>query len=93
MKDNCGFDAIDTILKLRAAHGSVKYAGLDIETGDVADMFARGIVDPLRVKTQAIKSAAEVCTMVLRIDDMLKAREKSMMDVAPEHNIHNYDMS
>jgi hypothetical protein len=31
--------------------------------------------------------------MVLRIDDMLRAREKDMMDVAPEHNIHNYDMS
>jgi thermosome len=90
--DNCGFDAIDTILKLRAAHGSVKYAGLDINTGDVANMFAKGIIDPLRVKTQAIKSATEVCTMVLRIDDMLRAREKSMMDVAPEHNIHNYDM-
>lgn len=89
--DNCGFDAIDTILKLRAAHGSVKYAGLDIETGEAADMLERNIVDPLRVKTQAIKSAVEVCTMVLRVDDMLKAREQAMMDVAPEHNIHNYD--
>ncbi|WP_406662126.1 thermosome subunit alpha [Methanolobus sp. ZRKC3] len=89
--DNCGFDTIDTILKMRASHGSVKYAGLNIETGDVADMIEKGIVDPLRVKTQAIKSATEVCTMVLRVDDMLKAREKQMMDVAPEHNIHNYD--
>lgn len=90
--ENCGFDVIDTLINLRAKHGTVKNAGLDIETGDVVDMLERGIVDPLRVKTQAIKSAAESAIMVLRIDDMLRAREQAMMDVAPEHNIHNYDM-
>ncbi|MDY0386885.1 MAG: thermosome subunit alpha [Methanolobus sp.] len=90
--ENCGFDVIDTLINLRAKHGTVKNAGLDIETGDVVDMLERGIVDPLRVKTQAIKSAAESTIMVLRIDDMLRAREQAMMDVAPEHNIHNYDM-
>ncbi|MDW7732941.1 MAG: thermosome subunit alpha [Methanolobus sp.] len=90
--ENCGFDAIDTLLKLRASHGTVKYGGLNIATADVDNMLEMGIVDPLRVKTQAIKSAAEVSTMILRIDDMLRAREQAMMDVAPEHNIHNYDM-
>lgn len=91
--ENCGFDAIDTIIDLRSMHGTVKNAGLDIETGDVVDMFAKGIVDPLRVKTQAIKSAVEAAVIVLRVDDMLRAREQEMMDVKPEHNIHNYDMS
>ncbi len=90
--ENCGFDVIDTLVNLRSKHGTVKNAGLDVETGDVVDMLERGIVDPLRVKTQAIKSASESAIMVLRIDDMLRAREKAMMDVAPEHNIHNYDM-
>ncbi|AFV25366.1 thermosome [Methanolobus psychrophilus R15] len=91
--ENCGFDAIDMLLNLRASHGTMKYAGIDIQTGGVSNMYDKGIIDPLRVKTQAIKSAAEVASMVLRIDDMLRAREKDMMDVAPEHNIHNYDMS
>jgi thermosome len=91
--ENCGFDAIDIILKLRANHGTMKYAGINIETGDISNMYEMNIIDPLRVKTQAIKSASEVASMVLRIDDMLRAREKDMMDVAPEHNIHNYDMS
>lgn len=91
--ENCGFDAIDILLKLRASNGTVKYAGLNVETGDASNMYEMGVIDPLRVKTQAIKSATEVATMVLRVDDMLRAREKAMMDVAPEHNIHNYDMS
>jgi len=91
--ENCGFDAIDIILKLRASHGTMKYAGINIETGDISDMYEMNIIDPLRVKTQAIKSASEVANMVLRVDDMLRSREKDMMDVAPEHNIHNYDMS
>jgi len=90
--ENCGFDVIDTIINLRAKHSTVKNAGLDVDTGDVVDMLERGIVDPLRVKTQAIKSASESAVLVLRVDDMLRAREQSMMDVAPEHNPHNYDV-
>ncbi|WP_094226614.1 thermosome subunit alpha [Methanolobus psychrotolerans] len=90
--ENCGFDSIDTLIDLRAKHGTVKNAGLDIETGDVVDMLERGIIDPLRVKTQAIKSASEAATMVLRVDDMLRSRKQAMMDVDPEHDIHNYDM-
>jgi thermosome len=89
---NCGFDTIDTIINLRAKHGTVKNAGLDVETGDIVDMLERGIVDPLRVKTQAIKSASEAAVVVLRVDDMLRAREQSMMDVKPEYNPNNYDV-
>jgi thermosome len=91
--ENCGFDSIDMLLNLRASHSTMKYAGINVKTGGVSNMYDLGIIDPLRVKTQAIKSAAEVASMVLRVDDMLRAREKDMMDVAPEHNIHNYDMS
>ncbi|MBN2111433.1 MAG: thermosome subunit [Methanosarcinaceae archaeon] len=90
--ENCGFDVIDTLLQLRAKHGTVKYGGLNIFTAEVDNMLDMGIVDPLRVKTQAIKSASEVAVMILRVDDMLRAREQDMMDVKPEHNIHNYDM-
>ena len=33
----------------------------------------RGIIEPLKVKTQAIKSASEVAIMILRIDDVIAA--------------------
>ncbi len=90
--ENCGFDAIDTLVEIRSKHSTVSNAGLDIATGDVGDMLEKGVVDPLRVKTQAIKSASEAAKMVLRVDDMLRARKQEMMDVKPEHNVHNYDM-
>lgn len=91
--ENCGFDPIDILIKLRAGQSNGKHMGINVKTGDVSDMYELGVVDPLRVKTQAIKSATEVANMVLRVDDMFRAREKDMMDVAPEHNIHNYDMA
>jgi chaperonin GroEL (HSP60 family) len=38
-------------------------------------MFAQGVIEPLRVKIQAIQSAAEVATMILRIDDVIASKK------------------
>jgi thermosome len=89
--ENAGYDTIDTLLDLRAKHGTDRNAGLNVFTGEVIDMFENGVVDPLKVKTQALKSASEAAIMVLRVDNVLRAQKKSMMDVRPEHNIHNYE--
>ncbi|MCL7411638.1 MAG: thermosome subunit alpha [Methanosarcinaceae archaeon] len=88
---NAGYDSIDMILDMRAKHSNMKNAGLNVFTGEIEDMLENGIVDSLRVKTQAIKSASEAATMVLRIDDVLRAQRQDMQDVKREHNIHNYD--
>ena len=45
--------------------------GLNLFKNDIEDTFSAGIVEPLKVKTQAITSASEVATMILRIDDVL----------------------
>lgn len=91
LAENAGHDTIDTILNLRASHSNMKNAGLNVFTGEIENMLENGVVDPLKVKTQAIKSASEAATMVLRVDDVLKAQSKSMADVDPAHNIHNYE--
>lgn len=72
--ENAGLDTIDIILKLRAEHekGNVTY-GVDVDKGDVGDMLAKGVVDPLRVKMQMIASATEAAEMILRIDDIIAA--------------------
>jgi chaperonin GroEL (HSP60 family) len=36
-------------------------------------MWEKGVIEPLRVKTQAISSATEAAIMILRIDDVLAA--------------------
>ena len=72
--ENAGLDAIEIILKLRAAHeqGKINY-GVDIDRGDVGDMLEKGVLDPLKVKLQVITSATEAAEMILRIDDIIAA--------------------
>jgi len=90
--ENAGLDAIDVIAELRSAHSKgKKTAGLNILTGKAEDMLKLGIVEPLRVKTQIIKSATDAANMILRIDDILTAKETGMMDVRPEHTADYYD--
>ncbi len=75
LAENAGIDPIDVLVELKAAHEKGnKYAGVDVETGKVVDMKERGVFEPLRVKTHAIRSATEVAVMLLRIDDVIAAK-------------------
>jgi chaperonin GroEL (HSP60 family) len=72
LAENAGLDPIDMLVALRAAHEAGKKTfGLDVYAGKPADMLKAGVVEPLRVKTQAISSAAEAAVMILRIDDII----------------------
>ncbi len=72
LAENAGLDPINMLVDLRAAHESGKKTyGLDIIAGKPADMLKAGVVEPLRVKTQAISSASEAAVMILRIDDVI----------------------
>ncbi|WP_281195212.1 thermosome subunit alpha [Halorubrum sp. F4] len=74
LAENAGLDPIDSLVDLRSRHDGGEFgAGLDAYTGDVIDMEAEGVVEPLRVKTQAIESATEAAVMILRIDDVIAA--------------------
>ena len=72
LAENAGLDPIDMLTEMRssAKHGN-EWPGLDVFEGKVMNSFANGIVEPLRIKTQAINSATEVAMMVLRIDDVI----------------------
>nr|WP_232688708.1 thermosome subunit alpha [Halobacterium zhouii] len=74
LAENAGHDPIDSLVDLRSRHdGGELGAGLDAYTGETIDMEGEGVVEPLRVKTQAIESATEAATMLLRIDDVIAA--------------------
>ncbi|HDS63962.1 MAG TPA: thermosome subunit [Methanofollis liminatans] len=78
LAENAGLDPIDILVELRAAHEKgQKTAGLDVNTGKAGDMLALGVVEPLRVKTQAISSAAEAAVMILRIDDVIASSKSA----------------
>ncbi len=72
LAENAGLDPIDMMVELKSQHEKGnKNAGLDVYTGDVINMMDKGVVEPLRVKTQAINSATESAVMILRIDDVI----------------------
>lgn len=71
LAENAGLDSIDSLVDLRAAHEKSIYMGLDVFKGEVRDMYRAGVIEPHRVKKQAIQSAAEAAEMILRIDDVI----------------------
>jgi len=72
LAENSGFDPIDKLVDLKTAHSEGrKYAGLDVYTGQIVDMKDAGVIEPLRVKTQAIKSGTETSNLLIRVDDMM----------------------
>jgi len=75
LAENAGLDQIDILVDLKARHeGDGTHIGLDVASGELNDMMKAGVIEPLRVKVQVIKSAAETAGMILRIDDVISAK-------------------
>ncbi|MBD3249574.1 thermosome subunit [Candidatus Woesearchaeota archaeon] len=70
LAENAGLDPIDVLTDLKASHQKGKAtAGINVFTGKVIDAWREGVIEPLKIKTQAVNSASEVTNMILRIDD------------------------
>jgi len=81
LAENAGLDPIDMLTELKAIHETEKGKnfGIDVYNGKIEDMMIKGVIEPLRIKTQAIKSASEVAMMLLRIDDVIASGKGGMM--------------
>jgi thermosome len=74
LAENSGLDPIDMLADLRSHHDKgEKWAGIDIFEGKVTDLSKLNIYEPVVVKEQAVKSATEAVTMILKIDDVIAA--------------------
>jgi chaperonin GroEL (HSP60 family) len=73
LAENAGLEPIDIIVALRSAHEKPKghVMGVDIFTGKIVDTLESGVIEPVKVKEQAMKSATEATSMILRIDDVI----------------------
>jgi thermosome len=72
LAENAGLDPIDMLTDMKSKHDKgMKWAGVDVFTGKVVDAWKAGVIEPLKTKTQAVKSASEVAEMILRIDDVI----------------------
>merc|ERR1712055_124506 len=80
LAQNCGANTIRTLTALRAKHAqegekNVNW-GINGESGELADMSALGIWEPLSVKLQVYKTAIETAILLLRIDDIVSGSKK-----------------
>ena len=76
LAENTGMDPIDALVDLRAANDAEEgRAGIisSGETGEIADPVEKGVIDPAAVKSEAVESATESATMIVRIDDVIAA--------------------
>ncbi|GIQ84318.1 T-complex protein 1, gamma subunit [Kipferlia bialata] len=78
---NCGANVIRRITELRALHHKEGNDAMGVNgvTGQLCDTWEAGIWDPLSTKVQIVKSAIDSACMILRCDDLIKARAKKDM--------------
>ncbi len=76
LAESAGMDPIDTLVQLRNKHNTSagKNLGVDVYKNTLGDMDKNGVIEPCKVKEQAIASAAEAAEIILRIDDMISSR-------------------
>ncbi|MFO7791491.1 MAG: thermosome subunit alpha [Candidatus Saliniplasma sp.] len=76
LSENAGLDGIDILMEINAAHEKEgkKHHGINLQNEKIEDMFEARIIEPLRVKKQALESATEVTDMILRIDDVVASK-------------------
>lgn len=81
LAENAGLDPIDILTELKARHDNgEKYAGINIFTNKIENALEQGIIEPMRTKKQALSSATEVATMILRIDDVLLSKSSAQQN-------------
>jgi chaperonin GroEL (HSP60 family) len=77
LAENAGLDPVEKLMALRKVHedeGKVWW-GINVESGTIVDMWKDGVLEPLKLKLQALQSASEVTEMILRVDDVVTAKE------------------
>jgi thermosome len=78
LAENAGMNQIDTLAELRSKQNKgSKWAGIDARNSRIADMAKLEIFEPVSVKEQIIKSATEVASMLLRIDDVIASSKSA----------------
>ncbi len=77
LAENAGLDPLEILLATSAAQsvGDDPWLGLDLNAGSPSDMADAGVVEPVRIARQALAGATEAAISVLRIDDILWAKQ------------------
>ena len=75
LAENGGLDPIDVLTEIKLAHDKgEKNTGINLFTNKVENTLNARIIEPYKVKSQAISSATDVAIMILRIDDVIASK-------------------
>ncbi|OYT36245.1 thermosome subunit [Candidatus Pacearchaeota archaeon ex4484_71] len=86
LAENGGLDPIDILTQLKAEHEKgEKNTGLNLFSGKIENVLGEKIIEPYKVKSQALSSASEVAIMILRIDDVIASKPNK------EGNMEKYE--
>jgi thermosome len=78
LAENSGMDPIDAISEMQSAHAKGdKWVGVNGATNKVTDLSSVDVYEPMVVKAQAIKSATEAASLLLKIDDIIAVSKMS----------------
>ncbi|XP_018329979.1 T-complex protein 1 subunit delta [Agrilus planipennis] len=76
LAENAGLNPIQTVTELRARHAKGEIsAGINVRKGTITDILEENVVQPLLVSTMAITLATETVRSILKIDDIVNARD------------------
>ncbi len=75
LAENAGKDPLDVLSSVNAS--GKDWPGVDVFEGVLIDALKEGIIEPLKIKIQALSSASQVANMILRIDDVILSQKSS----------------
>ncbi|MCX7780706.1 MAG: TCP-1/cpn60 chaperonin family protein [Negativicutes bacterium] len=83
--ENAGYNPLEKLEQVVGAQAvqGCDALGIDCDTGEVANMLDRGVIDPVPVKLHAVRAAGEVAVAILRIDTIIKKKEEGAGTAKP----------
>ncbi len=93
---NSGMNVIDTLVQLRnknAEHNNGRvhsWYGVDTAERKVKEMYTQGVIEPLVVKEQVIKTASEVASLLLRVDEVIMRKPVMYTHTHGNGNTHSH---
>jgi len=84
LAESAGRDAVELLVNAKSKHeaGGSKY-GINVFEGKVDDMEKLGVVEPTKIKIQAITSATDAAEMILRVDDVITSGKSRAPPMPP----------
>ena len=86
LAENGGLDPIDSLISVVAKQTSENqpHFGINLYSGEIENMTSKGIIEPLGIVRQAIIGATEASISILRIDDVLWAKQDIEIPELPQ---------